>query len=84
MKSKQHRENLRSYSPKGRKTQDMSSTSAVAFWFRTVSSSQCISRAESVNLTGSGFSNQLNPKGNISDKKKSLRSESKNLCTSSP
>lgn len=41
LKSKQHKENLRSYNPKGRNTQDMSSTSAGDFPFRAFSSSQC-------------------------------------------
>lgn len=87
MKSKQYKQNLRRYNPDARKTQDMNCTFAMAFSFRAFSSSQCriIEAKQEVSvLLVQDYQINWDSKGEISDKKKPQRSESKNLCTNFP
>lgn len=87
LKSKQYKQSLRSYNPEGRKTQDVNCTFAVAFSFRAFSSLQCKiieAKQEMSVLLVQDYQMNWNSKGEISDKKKPQRSESKNLCTNFP
>lgn len=87
LKSKQYKQNLRSYNPEARKTQDMDCTFAMAFSFRAFSNSQLRileAKQEVSVLLVQDYQMNWDSKGEISDKKKHQRSESKNLCTNFP